>query len=79
MVTEADWQAWTSADLQPYMKTVWDLFGQQRIMFGSDWPVCLVAAEYQQVKQLVVDFVSEQSPQASKLIMGENAQRFYQL
>ena len=79
MVTEADWQAWTRADLQPYMKTIWDLFGQQRIMFGSDWPVCLVAAEYQQVKQLVVDFVSEQSPQASKLIMGENAQRFYQL
>ena len=79
MVTEADWQAWTTPDLQPYMKTVWDLFGQQRIMFGSDWPVCLVAAEYQQVKQLVVDFVSEQSPQASKLIMGENAQRFYQL
>lgn len=79
MVTEADWTTWTNADLQPYLKTVWDLFGLQRVMFGSDWPVCLVAAQYQQVKQLVLDFVNTQSPHANKLVMGENAQRFYQL
>jgi len=79
MVTEADWLNWLSDDFQPYMKTVWDLFGQQRIMFGSDWPVCLLASEYQQVKQLVLDFVTTQNPQANKLILGENAQRFYQL
>jgi len=79
MVTEADWLTWTDTDLQPYMKTVWDLFGQQRIMFGSDWPVCLVAAKYQEVKQVVLDFVSRQNPNAKKLVMGENAQRFYQL
>jgi len=79
MVTEADWLNWLSDDFQPYMKTVWDLFGQQRIMFGSDWPVCLVASEYQQVKQLVLDFVTTQNPDANKLIMGENAQQFYQL
>jgi len=79
MVTEADWLNWLSDDFQPYMKTVWDLFGQQRIMFGSDWPVCLLASEYQQVKELVLDFVNTQTPHANKLIMGENAQRFYQL
>jgi len=79
MVTEADWLDWTVTDLQPYMKTVWDLFSPQRIMFGSDWPVCLVAAEYQQVKQVVLDFINAQSPNATPLIMGENAKIFYQL
>ncbi|WP_435274121.1 amidohydrolase family protein [Psychrobium sp. nBUS_13] len=79
MVTEADWQDWTNSDLQPFMQTVWDLFGQQRIMFGSDWPVCLVAAQYQVVKQVVVDFVQAQSPTAKQLVLGDNAQRFYRL
>ncbi len=79
MVTEADWGNWQTSDFQPYMKTVWDLFGQDRIMFGSDWPVCLVAAEYQEVKELVLDFVTTQNPQANSLVLGENAQRFYQL
>lgn len=79
MVTEADWVDWTATDLQPYMKTVWDLFGTQRIMFGSDWPVCLVAAEYEQVKQTVIDFVNAQNLKALPLVMSDNAKRFYQL
>ena len=79
MVTEADWLNWTGGDFHPYMKTVWDLFGGQRVMFGSDWPVCLVAAEYQQVKQLVIDFIATYSPEAKSNIFGENARRFYQL
>lgn len=79
MVTEANWLSWENSDFLPYMETVWKLFGQQRIMFGSDWPVCLVAADYQQVKQLVLDFISTHGPETNKLIMGENAKRFYQL
>ncbi len=79
MVTEADWLNWTNADFQPYMKAVWDLFGHNRIMFGSDWPVCLVAAQYQQVKQLVLDFINVQAPDAKELILGQNAHKFYQL
>tara|TARA_B110000881_G_scaffold220593_1_gene246307 strand:+ start:770 stop:1600 length:831 start_codon:yes stop_codon:yes gene_type:complete len=79
MVTEADWSNWTDADFQPYMKTVWELFGDERIMFGSDWPVCLVAAQYQQVKQLVIDFIELHSPDAKNKIFGNNAERFYQL
>ena len=79
MVTEADWVNWTDMDLQPYMKTVWNLFGAERIMFGSDWPVCLVAAQYERVKQTVIDFINARSPEDLPLVMGGNAKRFYQL
>jgi L-fuconolactonase len=79
MVTEADWLNWHSDDFHPFMKTVLDLFGQNRIMFGSDWPVCLVAAEYSQVKALVLDFINENASHAKDLILGQNAQEFYQL
>jgi L-fuconolactonase len=79
MVTEADWSSWNSADFQPYMKTVWDLFGAKRIMFGSDWPVCLVAAHYHEVKQLVIDFIESHSPAAEGYVFGKNAKQFYQL
>lgn len=79
MVTEADWQNWSSQDIQPYMKTVLDLFGTKRVMFGSDWPVCLVAGEYKAIKQLVLDFISLSAPQAKEDIFGNNAGHFYQL
>ena len=49
LVTEADWQAWTIADLQPFVEVVVDAFGTDRLMFGSDWPVCLLAASYDAV------------------------------
>ena len=49
MVTEADWSTWTVADLQPYVDRVLDVFGPDRLMFGSDWPVCLLAAGYDEV------------------------------
>lgn len=79
MVTEADWQNWTTFDIQPYMKTVIDLFGIDRVMFGSDWPVCLVAGEYQTIKQLVLDFIEQFSPSAKEKIFGLNARHFYQV
>jgi L-fuconolactonase len=49
LVTEADWTKWTPADLRPYVLAAVDLFGPDRLMFGSDWPVCLLAASYQQL------------------------------
>ncbi|TMR97458.1 amidohydrolase family protein [Nonomuraea basaltis] len=49
MVTEADWAAWRVSDLRPYAETVLEAFGTERVMFGSDWPVCLLAAEYERV------------------------------
>jgi L-fuconolactonase len=79
MVTEADWQNWTPQEIQPYMKTVLELFGTERVMFGSDWPVCLVAGEYQTIKKLVFDFVAQYNPKAQQKIFGLNARRFYQV
>ncbi len=79
MVTEADWNSWTAYDFQPYLDTVFNLFGNDRLMFGSDWPVCLVAAQYSTVKQLVVDYIERHQPNAIDNIFGLNARRFYQV
>src|SRR6185312_1150860 len=56
MVTEADWAGWKPEHLRPYIDTVVEAFGPGRIMYGSDWPVCLVAASYEQVIGLVEDY-----------------------
>lgn len=58
MVTEADWQNWTPAELAPYIDVVFDAFGSDRIMYGSDWPVCLLAAEYSQQFEIVTNYGS---------------------
>jgi L-fuconolactonase len=79
LVTEADWQNWQAADFKPYLDVVFEAFGIDRIMFGSDWPVCLVAATYNQVKQLIEDYVQGLSPAEKVKIFGLNAIRFYQL
>jgi L-fuconolactonase len=79
MVTEADWKKWTFDDLQPYMDAVLAAFGPKRIVFGSDWPVCLVAASYEQQLNVVQQFISRLSPAEQKEILGENAIRFYHL
>ncbi|HLW75536.1 MAG TPA: amidohydrolase family protein [Bryobacteraceae bacterium] len=75
MVTEADWSAWKPADFAPYLDVVFEAFGVDRLMFGSDWPVCLVAASYAQVKQLVEDYAASDRDR----IFGSNAARFYGL
>jgi L-fuconolactonase len=79
LVTEADWRRWKPADFAPYLDVVFDAFGADRLMFGSDWPVCLVAATYGQVKQLVEDYVDHYAANEKEKIFGENAIRFYGL
>ena len=79
MVTEADWKNWTPEDLRPYMDTVVEAFGTGRIMYGSDWPVCLVAASYKQVFQTVKDYFSSFSAGEQDAFFGGNATRFYNL
>jgi len=79
MVVEADWHAWKPADFRPYLDVVFDAFGPERLMFGSDWPVCLLAGSYAQVKELVADYVDRNCPQYKGEIFGGNAARFYQL
>lgn len=79
MITEADYNSWTEKQLQRYLELVFNAFGTNRILFGSDWPVCLVAGNYQQVKEIVTNFISKFSKADQKAIMGENAIKFYNL
>ena len=79
MITEADFISWTPEQINPYMEVVLNAFGAERLMFGSDWPVCLVAGSYVEVKQLVADFISKLSLLEQTKIMGTNAIQFYNL
>ena len=79
MVTEADWRQWKAADFHPYLDVAFDAFGPERLMFGSDWPVCLVAASYRQVKGIVEEYLKNFSAQDRENIFGDNATRFYGL
>ena len=79
MVTEANWLDWTPSDLAPYIETVIEAFGPQRLMFGSDWPVCRLAAEYPQVKGLIEPFLATLSDTERAAIEGDNARDFYSL
>lgn len=79
MVTEADWKAWKPSDLQPYIDTALEAFGPKRLMYGSDWPVCLVAGNYGQVIDVVKDAISQLSEDEQNAIMGETAAKFYRL
>ena len=79
MITEADYKTWTPEQVYPYMKLVLESFGAGRVMYGSDWPVCLVAGNYSIVKALVTDFISDLSQEQQNAIMGGNAAKFYNL
>lgn len=79
MVTEASWEKWTPADLHPYLDVVSEAFGPERLLFGSDWPVALLAARYAQVAGVVRDYFAAQGPLIEALIFGQNAVRFYRL
>ena len=79
MITEADYKTWTPEQVHPYMKLVLESFGASRVMYGSDWPVCLVAGNYSMVKALVTDFITDLSQEEQNAIMGKNAAKFYNL
>lgn len=77
MITEADWKKWTANDLQIYLDVALELFGPKRLMFGSDWPVCKVAGEYEQVLEVVERFTDRLSKSEKEAIMGNTAVAFY--
>ncbi|WP_420151760.1 amidohydrolase family protein [Spirosoma sp.] len=79
MVTEADWQNWSKRDFFPYLDVVFEQFGPDRLMFGSDWPVCLVAANYTQVKTLIEEYVAPWGDDVREKVFGANATLFYKL
>jgi len=79
MVTEADWKNWKQDDFIPYIDAVIEAFGPNRIMYGSDWPVCLVAASYEQMLGIVEEYFSSFSESEQELFFGKNAIQFYNL
>jgi len=79
MITEADWKNWTKSDLRPYLDTVVEAFGTKRILFGSDWPVCLVAGSYQQTKNITDEYFAGFSKDERDAFFGRNAVDFYNL
>jgi len=79
LVTEADWKSWSVADLRPYFEVVLDAFGPERLMFGSDWPVCLLAATYDEWLDAARELVSELSPDEQAEIFSGTARRVYGL
>jgi L-fuconolactonase len=79
VATEADWQSWTAGQLRPYLETAIEAFGPRRIMFGSDWPVCLLACKYSTWHRLIRDFTSLLSSAEQQRIFGETAIEAYKL
>ena len=79
MVTEADWHNWKPEDFRPYMDIVLDAFGADRIMIGSDWPVCTVAGKYADVIRIAAEFVQGLSKDEQAAVWSENAKRAYLL
>ena len=77
MVTEADWQNWKLADFIPYIEVAFQTFGANRLMYGSDWPVCLLAAEYQEVKNILSSYINTLSLTEQNQFWGNNAVDFY--
>lgn len=79
MVTEAAWRAWQPADFVPFLEVVFDCFGIQRLLFGSDWPVCTLAADYPDVVDLVCVHSGALGAAAQERLFGRNAEEFYKL
>jgi L-fuconolactonase len=77
LVTEADWNGWSSEVLVPYHRRVLEWFGPERAMFGSDWPVCLLAARYDEVLGLVLEALEEVGKDERDAVLGGNAMRVY--
>jgi L-fuconolactonase len=79
LVTEADWHNWRAEDFSPYFDVVFEAFGTDRLMFGSDWPVCLLAGTYRSVKRLVADYARHFTDADKEKLLGSNAIDFYGL
>jgi L-fuconolactonase len=77
LVTEAVWQSWNHEDFYPYLDVVMEAFGTSRVMFGSDWPVCLLSGDYQEVFGIVSSYLKEFSKDEKEQIFGLNAASFY--
>ncbi len=79
LITEADWKKWNPSDLFPYLEIALEIFGPKRLLFGSDWPVCLAAGDYTQVIGVIESFANQLSADEKDAIFGGTAQEFYKI
>jgi len=79
LVTEADWADWSAEDLKPFTDTALEYYGPRRMMFGSDWPVCLLAASYDRVLEAFQLLLAELSDKDRERIFSKNATEFYRI
>jgi L-fuconolactonase len=79
LITEAHWSHWTPVDLKPYVEIAVEAFGPERLMFGSDWPVCELAGTYQQVFEALAECLAPLSGPERARIFGGTAREFYKL
>src|SRR5262245_5048062 len=79
MVTEADPATWTADDLAPYVAHVLEVFGAERVVFGGDWPVALLASSYKRWVETLDTLTTHLAPEARRKLWAENARRFYRL
>jgi L-fuconolactonase len=77
LVTEADWNRWTPDQILPYLDVAFDCFGADRLIAGSDWPVCTVAADYRRTMTLVTDYLERRSASDREAVLGGNARRVW--
>ena len=79
LITESDWQTWRPEQIEPYLDVAFSCFGSERLMIGSDWPVCLVAGTYSRTVTVVKNHLEQLRPDDRAAVMGGNAQRFWRL
>ncbi|WP_242091940.1 amidohydrolase family protein [Aestuariivivens sediminicola] len=79
MVTEANLEHWKTEDFTPYLDVVFEAFGTDRVLYGSDWPVCLLAATYEKQQAIVLQYINSFSTAEKANVMGRNASQFYNL
>ena len=79
LVTEADRQHWDAVQIVPFLDVAFQCFGPDRLMIGSDWPVCLLAASYARAIEVVKSYLLQKTPERQDRVLGGNAQRFWRL
>jgi L-fuconolactonase len=79
LVTEADWRRWTVTDIRRYVDAALDAFGPQRLMIGSDWPVCTLAADYGRTMEIVVGALNDRPEHDRDAVLGDTARQFWNL
>ena len=79
MITEADWKSWKAEDLQPYVAHAMRIFSPDRLMFGSDWPVCLLAGSWKETLAAFTQAIGPQPIEAREKLLGGTARKFYRI